>query len=111
MTGAPITFQACSACRQHWYFERPFCPYCGQAGPATKASTGASTVVAAAVVHRSADPAFEPYEPFCIVLADLDCGLRVMGQADAGVSVGDRVTGAIVSRGGRDIIVFGGNAS
>jgi uncharacterized OB-fold protein len=100
--GTPgIALQRCPRCRQAWYFRRDFCPGCGASPPDTVAAGGGGVVHAATVVHRAPDDAFRAVAPYCIVLVELDEGVRVMGHATMGLAIGDRVRVAFREIAGR----------
>lgn len=81
--GARLTFQRCGGCGHTWYFQRDFCPSCGNTAPQLLASEGRGTLYASTLVHRAPSEEFKPLLPYSIVLVDLREGFRVMGHAEA----------------------------
>lgn len=104
--GSAVLYQHCAACAQRWYFRRDFCPACGDREPATLASGGLGTVHACTLVHRAPSDAFRAISPYALVLVDLDEGVRLMGQADAAVAIGDRVCASIQTIAGHAMPYF-----
>ena len=89
--GDSAVFQQCGACHHTWYFRRAFCPACGKVAPVTLVSTGVGTVYASTLVHRAPTDDFRAAAPYCIVLADVTEGFRMMGHGDLSLAIGDRV--------------------
>lgn len=88
---AAITYQSCRGCGHIWWFRRELCPHCGHRFPEDRPSAGDGRVAAVTVVHRAPSAAWRPLTPYTIVLVWLDEGFRVMGHAEPGVAIGDRV--------------------
>ena len=86
-----LAYQACPACRAVWYFQRSFCPRCGQAGPELRQSGGGGTVHAITLVTRAPSEDLRAHAPYAIALVDTDEGVRVMGHADPELAIGERV--------------------
>ncbi len=85
-----IVFETCDACRKRWYFTRSRCPTCG--GSVTRSpSRGEGTLCAVTTVSRPPAPELRAYAPYRIALVEIDEGFRMMGHADDGLAVGDRV--------------------
>ena len=80
-----LRFQRCGGCGHRWYFQRNFCPACGDAAPETLQSAGAGTLYASTLVHRAPSDEFKPLLPYTIVLVEMGEGFRVMGHAEAGL--------------------------
>ena len=104
--GKQVVFQQCGACRHTWYFHRSFCPDCGDAAPATVASTGVGIVHAITLVHRAPSDEFRAAAPYRIVLVDAVEGFRMMGHGDLSLAIGDPVRCHIRSIAGRWLPYF-----
>lgn len=103
---ARLRFQRCAACAHRWYFTRPFCPACGGGAVQTLDSQGAGILYSATLVHRAPSEEFRPLVPFSIVLVDLHEGFRVMGHAEAGLSIGAPVVCEMRQIAGRPLPFF-----
>lgn len=86
-----LRYQRCGGCGHTWYFQRDFCPTCGNASPTTLEAQGAGRLYAATLVHRAPSQEFKPLVPFCIVLVDMQESFRVMGHAEPGLALGSAV--------------------
>ena len=104
--GAGLVVQRCASCGATWYFARSLCPRCGTDSPESRPSTGAGTVVAVTVVHRAPSDEWRPFAPYTLALVDLEEGVRVMGHAEPGVAIGDRVVVRFDRRAERVVPVF-----
>lgn len=82
---AGLRYQRCDGCGHSWYFQRSFCPACGNAAPQTLRSAGAGTLHASTLVHRAPSDEFKPLLPYTVALVDMREGFRVMGHAEAGL--------------------------
>ncbi len=108
--GDQLVYQSCRQCAHAWYFRRNFCPSCGAADPIAKQSDQRGTVHARTLVHRAPTDEFRAAAPYCIVLVDLDDGIRVMGHAEQMVAIGDRVDFSVRSIAGRQLPFFSRNS-
>lgn len=88
---AAIVFEACGACRSRWYFARGHCPVCGGTDVTRLPSRGEGTLRAVTTVSRAPSPELRAFVPYRVALVDLDEGVRVMGHADDGLVIEDRV--------------------
>lgn len=86
-----IVHQRCGGCGHVWAFRREFCPACGASAPPPAACAGSGTLHALTVVHRAPSEALRAHVPYTICLVDMDEGVRVMGHAEPGLAIGDRV--------------------
>ena len=86
-----LVISTCTACAHSWYLPRDACPSCGDSNVEGNPATGSGVVAAAATVHRHASPESPDSGPIGIVLVDLDEGVRVMGRAVLGITVGAAV--------------------
>jgi len=57
-------------------------------------------------VHRAPSDDFKALAPYRIVLVDLEEGVRVMGHADPGLAIGDRVRCTVRRIAGRPLPHF-----
>jgi uncharacterized protein len=85
--GATRCYQHCAACGHTWYFERNFCPCCGDTSPQQRQADGAGTVYASTLVHRAPSEEFKALVPYTIVLVDMREGFRLMGHAEPGLAL------------------------
>lgn len=104
---AGIAYQSCPACRAVWYFQRHFCPRCGNPEPLTHQASGNGTVHALSIVYRAPTEALRTHAPYTVVLIDADEGFRLMGHGEASLSIGDRVRAQFQHFGGSLIPCFG----
>ena len=88
---ARLVVSTCRACAHRWYLPRDACPSCGDTNVEGNPAAGSGVVAAAATVHRHALAASPDSGPIGIVLVDLDEGVRVMGRAEPGMTVGAAV--------------------
>lgn len=84
---ATLAYQHCAACGHTWYFQRQFCPACGDPRPQSLHAEGAGTVYASTLVHRAPSDEFKALVPYTIVLVDMREGFRVMGHAEPGLAL------------------------
>lgn len=89
--GESLHFQRCPACHHVWYFQRHFCPNCGDRAPQTLCSAGRGKVHASTLVHRAPSEAFRTLAPYRIVLVDLAEGFRMMAHGDPSLLIDDAV--------------------
>jgi uncharacterized OB-fold protein len=101
-----LRYQRCGGCGHTWYFQRDFCPACGNAPPQTLAATGEGTLYAATLVHRAPSEEFKALLPYSIVLVDMREGFRVMGHADRDLPLDEPVRCEMRSIAGRLLPFF-----
>ena len=104
--GAGIVYQTCASCKAAWYFQRGFCPACGDGNPVTRQASGAGTVHARTSVARAPTEELRALAPYLIVLVDADEGFRLMAHGDPALGIGDRVRARFVDLVGRTIPYF-----
>ena len=109
--GASLLFQSCKACQHHWYFQRNFCPACGQTEPTQSVSVGTGIVHASTLLQRAPNDEFRAIAPYRIVLVDVLEGFRVMGHGDAELVIGDSVRCEVRQIAGRSLPFFTRNSS
>ena len=104
--GTGIAYQACASCNAAWYFQRGFCPACGDGNPVTRQASGAGTVHARTSVARAPTEELRAHTPYLIVLVDADEGFRLMAHGDPALGIGDRVRARFVDLAGKKIPYF-----
>ena len=104
--GTGIAYQTCASCKAAWYFQRGFCPVCGDGNPVTRQASGAGTVHARTSVARAPTEELRALAPYLIVLVDADEGFRLMAHGDPALGIGDRVRARYVDLVGRTIPYF-----
>ena len=104
--GAGIAYQSCTSCKGVWYFQRAFCPACGDANPVTRQASGAGTVHARTSVARAPTEELRVHAPYLIVLVDADEGFRLMAHGDPALGIGDRVRARFVDLADKKILYF-----
>lgn len=109
--GSSLIFQSCKACQHHWYFQRSFCPACGQTEPIQSVSGGTGIVHASTLLQRAPNDEFRAIAPYRIVLVDVLEGFRVMGHGDAELVIGDSVRCEVRQIAGRALPFFRRNFS
>ena len=102
-----IVYQACPACRHAWYFQRTFCPRCGNEQPQARQAAGSGVVHAITVVMRAPSEEYRALAPYAICLVDTDEGFRMMAHADRDLAIGQRVRVRFVSVAGHLLPHFG----
>ena len=101
-----LAYQCCPACGAVQGMPRSFCHRCGAHDPEWRVSEGRGLVAAATTLHRAPTPEYRERVPYDIVLVDLAEGFRVMGHAEPGLSVGDRVAAEFEPAAGRNLLRF-----
>ncbi len=104
--GAGIAYQTCTLCKTVWYFQRGFCPACGDGNPLTRQASGAGTVYARTSVRRAPNEELRTYAPYLIVLVDADEGFRLMAHGDPTLEIGNRVRARFTDLAGKKIPYF-----
>ncbi len=101
-----VRYQACEACGAWQPLQRHACRACGSLQLTWHDSGGMATVYAVSEVFRAPVAAFQALVPYTLVLATLDEGPRVMGHADPGVVIGDRVRAGVFQHDGQTLLRF-----
>ena len=104
--GAAIAYQSCVSCKAVWYFQRGFCPACGEGNPVTRRAAGTGMVHARTSVARAPTEELRAHAPYLIVLVDADEGFRLMAHGDPRLEIGDRVRVGFVDLAGKRIPYF-----
>lgn len=86
-----LSYQRCGGCSHAWYFQRDFCPTCGNTAPQMLTADGAGTLYASTLVHRAPTEEFKALLPYAIVLVQMREGFRVMGHAEPGLTLDSAV--------------------
>jgi uncharacterized OB-fold protein len=74
-----LRIQRCTACREHYFYPRPFCPRCGSAEVEWVTASGRATLHSYVINHRPA-PGFEADAPYAIAIVALEEGPRMMSN-------------------------------
>ena len=101
-----IRYQACAECGTAQTLARYACRACGGGRLEWRAATGRGTVFAVTVVTRAPSEEFRALAPYTLALVDLDEGARLMGHAEPGVAIGQRVAAAFFDHNGRPLVRF-----
>ena len=72
-----LRVQRCRACREHYFYPRPFCPRCASADVEWVAVSGRARLHSYVISHRPA-PGFEAEAPYAIAVVALEEGPRLM---------------------------------
>jgi len=94
LANGTLCIQQCLGCGRYRHPPRRFCARCGSVEATFVAVSGLGTVHAAAISHRSLDPAWQDRVPFTTLVVELDEGPRVLAATDGSPSplaTGDRV--------------------
>ncbi|MBY4897021.1 Zn-ribbon domain-containing OB-fold protein [Cupriavidus sp. AU9028] len=106
LSGGRVRFQACLDCGSAQSLERHACQRCGSVRLDWRDAAGTATVYAVSEVARAPDDSFRALVPYTLVIATLDEGPRVMGHAEPGVAIGDRVRAGFFRHGERTLLRF-----
>lgn len=101
-----VRYQACETCGAWQPLQRHACRTCGSTQLAWRDAHGQATVYAVTEVFRAPTEAFQALVPYTLVLATLDDGPRVMGHADPGIAIGDRVRAGVFHLDGQPLLRF-----
>ncbi len=101
-----VRYQSCADCGAAQSLERHACQRCGSVRLAWRDAAGGATVYAVTEIARAPDDSFRALVPYTLVLATLDEGPRVMGHAEPGVAIGDRVRAGFFRHGERTLLRF-----
>ncbi|MGY8524316.1 Zn-ribbon domain-containing OB-fold protein [Paracidovorax citrulli] len=106
LSNGVVRFQACLDCAAPQSLERHACQQCGSVRLSWRDAAGMATVYAVTEVARAPDDSFRALVPYTLVLATLDEGPRVMGHAEPGVAIGERVRAGFFQHGERTLLRF-----
>lgn len=101
-----VRYQICESCGAWQSLQRHACCRCGSCQLAWRDAAGTATVHAVTEVFRAPTEAFQPLVPYTLVLATLDEGPRVMGHAEPGIAIGQRVRADVFEVGGQMLLRF-----
>jgi uncharacterized OB-fold protein len=101
-----LRYQACGDCGAAQTLPRYACRRCGSVQLEWRVASGQGTVYATTVVVRAPSEDFRPLAPYTLALVDLDEKTRLMGHAEPGVAIGDRVAATFFEHGGRTLVRF-----
>ncbi|HBI83622.1 DNA-binding protein [Orrella sp. NBD-18] len=106
VTKHQIQYQICGVCHHAQTLARDACQHCGAEQLSWKVSSGFGTVYSATIVGRAPSDVFRPLAPYTLVIVTLAEGSRVMGHAEPGVKIGDRVKANFFEHQGQMLIRF-----
>ena len=101
-----LRYQACSACGAAQSLARYACRRCGSDRLEWRKSAGRGIVYAVTVVARAPSEEWRALAPYALALVDLDEGARLMGHAEPGIAIGDRVAATFFDFAGRKLLRF-----
>jgi len=106
LASGELKYQSCTHCGVAQKLACHACRTCGSTELQWKTSTGKGVVYAATIVSRAPSDAFRPLVPYTLVLVDLEEGARVMGHAEPGAAIGEKVNAGFFEHEGRRLIRF-----
>ena len=101
-----LRYQRCDGCGCAQRLARYACERCGSDRLSWLDAGGTGKVYAVSEVVRAPSATFRAMVPYTLVLVDLDEGARVMGHAEPGVAIGDRVVAGFFAHEGRALLRF-----
>ncbi|MCO4890870.1 OB-fold domain-containing protein [Cupriavidus sp. WGtm5] len=101
-----VRYQCCNDCGASQALARHACHACGSRQLHWRDAGGLATVYAVTEISRAPTDAFRALAPYTLVLATLDEGPRVMGHAEPGVAIGERVRAGFVRFGEGTLLRF-----
>lgn len=101
-----VRYQVCETCGARHPLQRHACRVCGSVHLAWHDAGGMATVHAVTEVHRAPTEAFQALVPYTLIIATLDEGPRVMGHAEPGVAIGQRVRAGFFTVDGQTLLRF-----
>ena len=101
-----VRYQCCDDCGAWQPLGRHACRACGGLHLRWRDAGGLATVHAVTEISRAPDEAFRALAPYTLVLATLDEGPRVMGHAEPGVAIGERVRASFLRFGEGTLLRF-----
>ncbi|MCW5623443.1 MAG: OB-fold domain-containing protein [Burkholderiales bacterium] len=101
-----VRYQICADCGHVQTLARLACRSCGASRLEWRRAAGTGAVFAVTVVSRAPSDEFRALAPYTLVLVDLDEGCRIMGHAEPGVQIGQRVVADFFDHGGRTLLRF-----
>lgn len=101
-----LRYQSCLDCGAAQTLPRYACRKCGGTRLEWRQASGRGTVHAVTVVMRAPSDDFRPLAPYTLVLVELEEKARLMGHAEPGVAIGDRVAADFFKHGERTLVRF-----
>jgi uncharacterized OB-fold protein len=101
-----IRYPSCLDCGAAQTLPRYACRKCGAARLEWRVASGRGTVYATTVVMRAPSDDFRTLAPYTLALVELDEKTRLMGHAEPGVAIGDRVVADFFKHGERTLVRF-----
>jgi len=77
-----LRVQHCSTCDHSWLPAREECPRCLAAEPVWQTVPPTARAVSWVTYHRAMHPYFADKVPYTVVLAELDCGARLISTTE-----------------------------
>ncbi|MGW6655303.1 Zn-ribbon domain-containing OB-fold protein [Rhodococcus sp. NPDC055024] len=74
-----FTIQQCKSCTQHYFYPRPFCPFCNSDDVVWTPVSGRGRLVSYVINYRPTPP-FDPATPIVVALVELEEGPRLMSN-------------------------------
>ncbi len=71
-----LHLQQCNSCSRHYFYPRPFCPYCFSGDVAWVRVSGRGTLLSYVINHRPL-PGWEDEAPYAIAVVQLEEGPRL----------------------------------
>ncbi|MBO1114553.1 Zn-ribbon domain-containing OB-fold protein [Bordetella petrii] len=102
----PLDLQRCDGCGAWWALRPYACAACGGTALRWRRAAGAGVVIARSEVHRAPDPQWRALAPYVLVLVRLREDVTLMGHADAGIAIGQAVSGRAAELNGRTLLKF-----
>jgi uncharacterized protein len=101
-----LRYQACLHCGAAQTLPRYACRMCGGTRLEWRVASGRGTVYATTVVMRAPSDDFRPLAPYTLALVELEEKARLMGHAEPGIAIGDRVAADFFKHGERTLVRF-----
>jgi len=105
-TRHPLDLQRCAQCGAWWALRPYACAACGGTTLSWQRATGEGVVIARSDVHRAPDAQWRALTPYSLVLVQLDENVTLMGHAETGIVIGQRVNGRTTEINGRLLLKF-----
>ncbi len=102
----PLDLQRCDDCGAWWALRPYACASCGGTALRWRRAEGAGTVIARSEVHRAPDAQWRALAPYVLVLVRLRENVTLMGHADAGIAIGQAVSGREAELNGHVLLTF-----
>ncbi|WP_260683798.1 Zn-ribbon domain-containing OB-fold protein [Rhodococcus sp. KBS0724] len=74
-----LTIQQCQSCTQHYFYPRPFCPYCNSDDVVWTPVSGRGRLLSYVINYRPTPP-FDAETPIVVALVELEEGPHLMSN-------------------------------